>query len=197
MNRAEATRLGLQHYDTGLPCKRGHLSKRLTKNGTCLKCACIASDKFRAANPDAGTLQQRKYREKNRSKVRKWIREQSARRRDADPKAERARIATWVSENRAKYLATKRVNSSKRRARQLSASGSFTVEEFVALCKQQGGRCFYCGNKTKLEADHYTPISRGGSNDIDNIRGACRACNARKWAKHPIDFAREKGLLCF
>ena len=197
MRRIEAISLGLSHYDTGKPCKNGHLSKRQTRNGTCLKCSISASGKYRSANPGYGTEPQRLYRASNREMVRKWTREQSARRRDADPQAEAARIAAWISDNRDRYQAIRRVNAAKRRARKLSAGGSFTAEEFDAVCAQQKGRCFYCGKKAKLEADHYEPISRGGSNDIENIRGACRGCNASKCAKHPVDFALERGFLCF
>lgn len=44
--------------------------------------------------------------------------------------------------------------------------------------------CAYCGDRGgKLECDHVHPISRGGSNDIDNLITSCRACNRAKHAK--------------
>lgn len=37
--RAEAKRLGLRHYFTGKPCKKGHIEKRFTSIGKCMACA--------------------------------------------------------------------------------------------------------------------------------------------------------------
>lgn len=36
--RGEAIANGDKHYDTGKPCMYGHLSKRLTIDGSCLQC---------------------------------------------------------------------------------------------------------------------------------------------------------------
>ncbi len=36
--RAEALAAGDQYYDTGKPCKYGHLSKRATVDGACCEC---------------------------------------------------------------------------------------------------------------------------------------------------------------
>jgi len=44
-------------------------------------------------------------------------------------------------------------------------------------------RCVLCGNTAKdvqLEIDHIIPVVRGGSNDKDNLRVLCRACNKGK-----------------
>lgn len=41
--------------------------------------------------------------------------------------------------------------------------------------------CQYCGVRgVKLECDHVVPVSRGGSNDDDNLKTACRDCNRSK-----------------
>jgi len=41
--------------------------------------------------------------------------------------------------------------------------------------------CTYCGDRARrLECDHVTPVSRGGSNDQSNLTTACRACNRGK-----------------
>ena len=41
--------------------------------------------------------------------------------------------------------------------------------------------CQYCGRSgVELEADHIVPKSKGGSNDIDNLITACKACNRGK-----------------
>ena len=74
-----------------------------------------------------------------------------------------------------------RARSENYRARKAAALGSFTSAEWLALVEQYGGRCGYCGEKpSRLHADHRIPLSRGGSNTIENIVPACGRCNGRK-----------------
>jgi len=43
--------------------------------------------------------------------------------------------------------------------------------------------CQYCGQcapNVKLEVDHVIPVADGGSNDMDNLRTSCYACNRGK-----------------
>jgi hypothetical protein len=46
-------------------------------------------------------------------------------------------------------------------------------------------RCVYCGSDQYLQVDHYQPVFAGGSNDILNLKTACRSCNARKGHNEP------------
>lgn len=48
----EARRLGYKRYYTGKPCKRGHVTERLSNNGHCLECHRKGSIKWRKENPD-------------------------------------------------------------------------------------------------------------------------------------------------
>ena len=45
-------------------------------------------------------------------------------------------------------------------------------------------KCTYCGvspaGGASLEIDHIVPVSAGGTNETDNLRTACRECNAGK-----------------
>ena len=49
-----------------------------------------------------------------------------------------------------------------------------------------GGRCHYCGVDLHpfrtFEVEHVVPISAGGTDELDNLVGSCRACNAKKRA---------------
>jgi hypothetical protein len=45
MKRKEAKAQGLDKYNTGKPCRNGHLSDRYTLNGTCVECCKITSQK--------------------------------------------------------------------------------------------------------------------------------------------------------
>lgn len=47
--------------------------------------------------------------------------------------------------------------------------------------ERDGYKCAYCGKRGgHLECDHIIPISRGGSNDLENLTTACRPCNRAK-----------------
>jgi hypothetical protein len=44
--------------------------------------------------------------------------------------------------------------------------------------------CQYCNAKdAKLHCDHVIPLSRGGSNDLENLVAACASCNLSKHNK--------------
>lgn len=44
--------------------------------------------------------------------------------------------------------------------------------------------CQYCGARgARLECDHIVPLSRGGTNDLDNLATACVTCNRSKGGK--------------
>lgn len=69
----------------------------------------------------------------------------------------------------------------KRRALLAGSNGNFTTEEFELLCKAFGNKCTYCSQELPLVPDHAIPLSKGGSNSIENIVPACEACNKRKY----------------
>ncbi len=69
-----------------------------------------------------------------------------------------------------------------------SGGASFTHDEWQLMLATLGGRCVYCGATEKLEMEHRTPLSRGGTNSIENIAPACRRCNRRKRTKTEDEF---------
>lgn len=52
------------------------------------------------------------------------------------------------------------------------------------------GKCAYCGRKTKLQIDHKLAISRGGTDDLNNISFVCTNCNSRKYNKTIPEFIK-------
>ena len=82
------------------------------------------------------------------------------------------------------------VFAARRRARLNNAEGSYTTHEWHNLLSKHP-KCPKCGRTweeipppldrtTVITADHIVPISRGGSNSIENIQPMCYSCNSKK-----------------
>lgn len=88
-----------------------------------------------------------------------------------------------------------RVNSDtrNRRARKRNAQGTHTGKDIEQLYIKQNACCFHCGVSiaTGYHADHWIPLSRGGSNSIENIRLLCSGCNLRKGSKLPHEWSEK------
>ena len=72
------------------------------------------------------------------------------------------------------------------RERKRTAEGSHTYGEWELLKKQYRYICPSCGKKEpkiKLGEDHIIPLSKGGSNWIENIQPLCKNCNYKKHTK--------------
>ena len=80
-----------------------------------------------------------------------------------------------------------------RRAREVGAGGRFIAKEWRSLVLRYESRCAYCGTVAPLEADHRTPLSRGGSNSVDNILPACGPCNRKKRNRTEEEFKASRG----
>lgn len=88
----------------------------------------------------------------------------------------------------AKTAAKREAN--KRRKKRLARAGTFTEEEFLQVFNLYGQCCAYCRKPLTREEctiDHVIPISRGGSNTINNLVPACKSCNTRKSSSTNLD----------
>ena len=63
------------------------------------------------------------------------------------------------------------LNHNKRAA--MSSKGVVTADEWYDCLDRFDNACAYCGATGTLERDHVIPLSKGGSNTIDNIVPAC------------------------
>lgn len=74
------------------------------------------------------------------------------------------------------------VMNHRRRARLINAPGTHTAADIRALYDEQQGQCSYCGIRLfdDYHVDHVQPISRGGSNGVENLLLACPECNLSK-----------------
>lgn len=56
-------------------------------------------------------------------------------------------------------------------------------EERQSIREKLHGHCAYCGCELplgKMQVDHLKPLSRGGTDTLDNMLPACRSCNHYK-----------------
>lgn len=92
-----------------------------------------------------------------------------------------------VRERKAWSAESKRAKRQRRRAP--VGSGGFSGADLRAVGQQQGWRCYWCGTPCREDyhVDHIKPLSKGGSNRIENICIACPDCNLKKgvneWVK--------------
>lgn len=216
--KQEAKRQRLKRYFTGKPCKHGHVSERWVSTGICVECSFLRNHQrwqedsnyrdharlaartygrahsaevvarvaaWRAANPGKRKVQDAAYRKRNRDKCResnaKW----------------RAKRPDYFKEWEARNVEICRAYRRNTKARRKAAPGRHTAADVAAIRSAQKGRCAYC--RIRLDrsehVDHVLPVALGGTNDRSNLQLLCPPCNLAKGAKHPVQYAREQGLL--
>ena len=53
--------------------------------------------------------------------------------------------------------------------------------QLATLLEKQKGKCGYCGKQmSSPTVDHKIPVSRGGTDALENLIAACKPCNSRK-----------------
>lgn len=134
----------------------------------------------RLANIESIREHERKCYALNAETIRARKRLSSALRRKIDPEPERAK-------------------GHRRRARAKGAPGTFTANDIRFLIETQRNRCALPWCRKSLRSgrhiDHIMPLMLGGSNNRCNLQLLCPGCNIQKSAKHPVDFARQNGML--
>lgn len=112
------------------------------------------------------------HREKGLKSAKKW--------RENNKDKERAKTRRWRKNNPEKA----RLQVETRRCRKIKAVGSIETKDWIKLCEKYDNRCLRCGKQdVTLSVDHIVPLSKGGSNTIDNVQPLCVSCNSRKHTK--------------
>lgn len=87
-------------------------------------------------------------------------------------------LSGQVAQERQKLAqqAAKKKHSQRRRAQFARKSDQL----MLSLIERDGYKCAVCGGFEDLTIDHLKPLSKGGGDDLDNLKIYCRACNSAK-----------------
>lgn len=90
-----------------------------------------------------------------------------------------------------RYVEKHKINiahlKARRYAKEKGALGSHTLQEWENIKKLHDYKCAYCKEKKTLTKDHIVPISKGGTDFIENIQPLCKNCNSKKHNKFPYE----------
>jgi len=105
-------------------------------------------------------------------------------------KNHRAQMIEWRRNNSLKC----RIYSHKRRAKLSGSGGSHTDQDIIQLYAEQEGKCKYCNCSIEdyYEVDHIVPVSKGGTDNPDNLTLACKKCNRSKFNKTVEEWSKFK-----
>lgn len=73
----------------------------------------------------------------------------------------------------------------------LSKRKKFSSETREKVYKKTEGHCYLCGDfvdYNSFEIEHKVPLSKGGTNDFENLFCSCHTCNMIKQDIYPEDF---------
>lgn len=203
--RQEALEGCSKYYFTGEPCNYGHLSPRYARSVGCVECAIARATARYRANPEAKKIYDR-IRYQTTPKVQQQVKEW----RLANPEKVQGSRDKWKEENPEKHKESQQKwaannpemvqsNVRARRARKRGAEGRHTQKDVTSILQRQKYKCAECGasvrKRSSRQVDHIMPLKLGGSNWPSNLQILCSHCNRIKSAKHPLDWAEERGRL--
>lgn len=160
-------------------------------DGKCKACVSERQRRYYRENPEPKKANTKRWKQQNPERKKELDKNWGKR----NPDKVKANAKRYIENNREKAMESRRrwraynpekkmAIEHKRRAKQISSGGTYTAAEWRSLIAHYGGKCLCCGrDDVALTVDHVIPISKGGSNSIDNIQPLCLSCNSRKFDK--------------
>ena len=163
------------------------------RQGRQKSCGCLNAE-LRAARVEASRKSQDHKREKDKARKIRYnstAKGKAAQKRyfQSNKEACLQRASTWAKANPESGRSAVR----NRRALLRGAEGSHSRQDIFRIGREQDWKCAGCSIAIdgSFQADHVEPLSRGGSNSVENIQLLCQPCNARKSAKPLLVFMAE------
>jgi len=121
----------------------------------------------------------RNHPDKARLNAKRW--------RENNPEKAKEVVKRWRNNNPEKM----RLIDKRKKFRRRNAIGNFTFKEWENKLKEFNNCCAYCKkplNENEITIDHKIPLSRGGTNYIENLVPSCMSCNSKKGKRTPEEF---------
>lgn len=149
IDREQAKSLGLKHFFTGEPCKKGHLKNRLVSNSTCVECVRIYGHKYRSQAHGISKI--KAWKENNKDKIKHytayWLANNLEKKR-ADRREWYRKNYRRIYEKNKQFFAEKRAV---KRAREVRARPAWADKKII--------RDFYQEAKyQQMHVDHIIPL---------------------------------------
>ena len=175
ISRKQAKERGIKFYFTGKSCKNGHVTLRRTDKSSCLLCLKEGQKeyfkKYYMENKDDLKERSIEWRNKNKDRAKELLKLYKEKNKDK------------IIAERKKNLERSRGYNAKRRAKMRQSGGSFKKKDIDDMFISQSGLCVACGVNlinSGYHIDHKVPLSKGGTNWIENIQLLCPSCNLSK-----------------
>lgn len=158
------------------PLSEFYLKNGKPRDSRCKECKRAEQREYYQEHPEEGKENSRRWRKENPERAAELHRE-------------------WMKEHKEEYAGKHREYSRQWRLRNpqsvlkrwvvrilrlIQSEEHFTDEEWQELFRESGSRCAICGSTKNLTVDHIIPLSKGGSDTIDNIQILCRKHNSQK-----------------
>jgi len=156
---------------------------------------------WRANNKERQSELEKRWREENYKQILARSRQYHKEHREeriAYSKRWREEHPEYLAKNRqwkAEHPETRSIYRHNYDARIKGNGGAHTLEELNMLFVSQNYLCYYCNKpffdntlNAEYHIDHKIPVSKGGTNNIDNIAISCPSCNLSKYNKTADQF---------